>query len=229
MSRTWLHVPLTFRSYRHHIFQFLSVNPLRASVGIVSIMNTTPHSSNSPQIQEHLSSLRGASIYSCYFHPTLLQNPSFCIFVVSKLHTIQRHSLQNVPRAGNITFKRSGAVPGRRSCFRLDALVVVEVTIPVNQAEPRLRGGSLFFHRRPDCVRDQVHGLSACCLLSCNAVVVQISEHGQIQHALLCSGVQTICDPFCVRPFCPKLTIQQIFITPSTVFGFLYFRISVYS
>ncbi len=69
-------------------------------------------------------------------------------------------------------------------CLRgvLEALVAVELQSP----------GDLLFlllHRQADGIQDQTYGLGTCRFISCDAVVIKVPDHGQIEDAL--SGVNT--------------------------------------
>ena len=44
------------------------------------------------------------------------------------------------------------------------------------------------------------------------AVIVQILDHRQIQHAFFGVDIRDISNPFCVRAICPKLTGKKIFV-----------------
>lgn len=87
----------------------------------------------------------------------------------------------------------------------LKALVAVEL---------QLRSDSLFlfFHRQPDRIQHKIDRLSGRCLVSYNAVVIQIPDYGQIQYTLLRMDVGDVRDPFCIRPVCPELSVQQILV-----------------
>ena len=87
----------------------------------------------------------------------------------------------------------------------LKALVAVEL---------QLRSDSLFLplHGQANGVPHQVYCLSGRCLVSYNAVVIQIPDYGQIQYTLLRMDVGDVCDPFCIRPVCPELSVQQILV-----------------
>ena len=87
----------------------------------------------------------------------------------------------------------------------LKALVAVEL---------QLRSDSLFLflHRQPDRIQHKIDRLSGRCLVSYNAVVIQIPDYGQIQYTLLRMDVGDVRDPFCIRPVCPELSVQQILV-----------------
>ena len=87
----------------------------------------------------------------------------------------------------------------------LKALVAVEL---------QLRSDSLFLflHRQPDRVQYKIDRLSGRCLISYNAIVIQIPDYGQIQYTLLRMDVGNVRDPFRIRPVCPELSVQQILV-----------------
>ena len=87
----------------------------------------------------------------------------------------------------------------------LKALVAVEL---------QLRSDSLFLflHRQPDRIQYKIDRLSGRCPVSCNAIVIQIPNHGQIQYTLFRMDVGDVRDPFHIRPVCLELSVQQILI-----------------
>ena len=87
----------------------------------------------------------------------------------------------------------------------LKALVAVKL---------QLRSDSLFLflHRQPDRIQHKIDRLSGRCLVSYNAVVIQIPDYGQIQYTLLRMDVGDVRDPFCIRPVCPELSVQQMYL-----------------
>ena len=70
----------------------------------------------------------------------------------------------------------------------------------------------LLLHCQTDGVQDQIYRLLRSRLISYNAVVIEIPDHGQIQYALLGVDVRDIRYPFSVRPICVKFSVQQILI-----------------
>lgn len=86
----------------------------------------------------------------------------------------------------------------------IESLVAVEL---------QLRGDflSLFLHSQPDRVQNKIYRLLCCSLVGHDAVVIQIPDHGQIQHPLLGVDIRNICDPFAVRSVSMELPFQQIF------------------
>ena len=65
---------------------------------------------------------------------------------------------------------------------------------------------------RKDAVQDQIHCLLCPSLVSHNAVVVEVTDHRQVQHSLFGMDIRNVRDPFTVRLVCVKLSIQQILI-----------------
>ena len=67
----------------------------------------------------------------------------------------------------------------------LKALVAVEL---------QLRSGPLFLplHGQTNGVQNQVHRLLRCSFISYDAVVIEVPDHGQVQHALLGVDVRDI-------------------------------------
>ena len=87
----------------------------------------------------------------------------------------------------------------------MKALVAVEL---------QLRSDSLFLflHCQSDRVQDKVDCLLCSCLVGYDAVVIKISDHGQVQHTFLGVDIGNIRDPFGIWSICPKLPIQQILL-----------------
>ena len=87
----------------------------------------------------------------------------------------------------------------------LKALVAVEL---------QLRSDSLFlvFHRQPDRIQYKIDRLFGCCLVSYNAIVIQIPDDRQIQYPLLRMDVGDVRNLFRIRPVCPELSVQQILV-----------------
>ena len=80
--------------------------------------------------------------------------------------------------------------------------------------EAQLRSDCLFLllHRQTDGVQDQIHRLLSSGLISHDAVVIEIPDHGQIQDTLLGVDVRDVRYPFFVWPICVKFSVQQILI-----------------
>ena len=87
--------------------------------------------------------------------------------------------------------------------------------------ELQLRSGSLFLlvcgqllplYRQTDRVQHQIHRLLCAGFVGNDAVVIKVTNHGQIQYALLCVDVRNICYPFAVGPVRVKLAVEQVFI-----------------
>ena len=70
----------------------------------------------------------------------------------------------------------------------------------------------LLFHGKADRVQDKIYSLLCCSLVGHDAVVVQIPDHGQIQHTLLGVDVGNIRDPLGIGTVCPELAFEQIFV-----------------
>lgn len=88
----------------------------------------------------------------------------------------------------------------------LEALVAVELQSP----------GDLLFlllHRQADGIQDQTYGLGFCRFISNDAIIIKVPDHGQIEDSLACVYVGDICDPFGVRPICPEISVEQVFIS----------------
>lgn len=67
-------------------------------------------------------------------------------------------------------------------------------------------------HGQTNGIQHQVDCLMCSGFVSYYAVVIEISDHGQVQYALLCVDVGNIRYPFAVRPVRIKLPIQQILV-----------------
>ena len=85
---------------------------------------------------------------------------------------------------------------------------------PLVAVELQLCGDLLLFFAdcQPDGVQDQIHCLLCPSLVSHNAVVVEVTDHRQVQHSLFGMDIRNVRDPFTVRLVCVKLSIQQILI-----------------
>lgn len=66
----------------------------------------------------------------------------------------------------------------------------------------------LFFHRQPDRIQYKIDRLPRRCLVSYNAIVIQIPDYGQIQYTPLRMDVRDVRDPFRIRSVRPKLSVQ---------------------
>ena len=80
--------------------------------------------------------------------------------------------------------------------------------------ELQLRSDPLFLsvHSQMNGVQHQVDCLLCAGLVGNDAVVIEISNHRQIQYALLCVNVSNICYPFAVWSIRMKLSVEQILI-----------------
>ena len=87
----------------------------------------------------------------------------------------------------------------------MKALVAVEV---------QLRSDSLFLllHSQTDGVQNQIHRLLGASLVGDDAVVIEIPDHGQIQHALLGVDIGDVSHPFAVGLVRMELPVQQILV-----------------
>lgn len=76
-------------------------------------------------------------------------------------------------------------------------------------------GGLLFLllHRQADGIQDQTYGLRFCRFISCDAVIIKVPDHGQIEDTLAGVNVRDICDPFGVRSVCMEIPVEQVFIS----------------
>ena len=70
------------------------------------------------------------------------------------------------------------------------------------------RPSFLPLHGQTNGVQDQIHRLLCSSLISHDAVVIEIPDHGQIQYPLLRLDVRNICYPFAVGPVCVKLPVE---------------------
>ena len=87
----------------------------------------------------------------------------------------------------------------------MKALVAVEL---------QLRSDLSFLpaHSQPDGIQNKIYGLLRSCSVRNNAVVIQIPDHGKIQHALFGMDVRDIRYPLAVWFVRLKLPIQEIFV-----------------
>ena len=103
---------------------------------------------------------------------------------------------------------------GRRYTVRLSQVVIRlwSVLKPLVAVELQLRSDSLFllFHCQPNRIQHKIHRLVCCCFIRHNAVVIQITDHGQIQYALFGMNIRNVCYPFCIGIVCAKLTVKQV-------------------
>ena len=85
----------------------------------------------------------------------------------------------------------------------MKALVAVEL---------QLCGDLLLFsaHCLADGIQHQVHCLLGCSLVSYNAVVVQIPDHGQVQYTLFGLDIGNIGHPFAVWRFSLKVPVKKV-------------------
>ena len=87
----------------------------------------------------------------------------------------------------------------------LKALVAVEL---------QLCGDLLLFsaYCLSDGVQHQVHRLLCCSFVGHNTVVIQISDHGQVQHTLFGVDVRDVRYPFAVWCFGVKVSVEKILV-----------------
>ena len=70
----------------------------------------------------------------------------------------------------------------------------------------------LLHHSQVDGIQNEIHRLLCTGLIGNNAVIIQITNRGWVQHSLFGVDVGDIGHPFAVGPVCLKWTIQKIFI-----------------
>ena len=70
----------------------------------------------------------------------------------------------------------------------------------------------LFLHRQSDRIQYKIDRLSGRCLVSHNAIVIQIPDDRQIQYPLLRMDVGDVRNLFRIRPVCLELSVQQILV-----------------
>ena len=70
----------------------------------------------------------------------------------------------------------------------------------------------LLLHGQTNGVQDQVHCLFRSCFVGHNAVVIEVPDHGKIQHALFGVDIRDIRYPFAVWLVCVKVPVQQILV-----------------
>ena len=63
-----------------------------------------------------------------------------------------------------------------------------------------------------DGVQHQVHRLLCCSFVGHNTVVIQISDHGQVQHTLFGVDVRDVRYPFAVWCFGVKVSVEKILV-----------------
>ena len=80
--------------------------------------------------------------------------------------------------------------------------------------ELQLRSDLLFFsvYCLADSVQHQVHRLLCRSFVGYNTVVVQITDHRQIQYALLGLNIGNIGHPFAIRCFSVKVPVEKILV-----------------
>ena len=85
---------------------------------------------------------------------------------------------------------------------------------PLVAVELQLRSDPLFFriHCQMYGVQDKIDRLLSTGLISDNAVIVQIPNHGQIEHPLFGVDIGDICDPLLIGCICLKVSIEEILV-----------------
>ena len=71
----------------------------------------------------------------------------------------------------------------------------------------------LLLHHQADGIQDQAYGLGCCRLISCDAIIIKVSDYGQIEGSLACVYVGDICGPFGVWPVRMEIPVEQVFIS----------------
>ena len=74
----------------------------------------------------------------------------------------------------------------------------------------------LFAHSKADRVQHKVNRLFCASLISDNAVIIEIPDHGQVKDALAGMDVGNIRDPLCVGTVSVELPVEQVFILGDT-------------
>ena len=59
-----------------------------------------------------------------------------------------------------------------------------------------------------DAMKEMLGG----CFVGHNAVIIKVTDHGQIQYALLGVDVGDIGYPLAVGPVCPELAVEKVFV-----------------
>lgn len=85
---------------------------------------------------------------------------------------------------------------------------------PLVAVELQLCGDLLLFsvYGLADCIQYQIHCLLRRSLVSHNAVVIQISDHRQIQYTLFGLDIGGVGHPFVVRCFGVEVPIEKILV-----------------
>lgn len=93
--------------------------------------------------------------------------------------------------------------------------MLVRCTGSLGRCGAAIPGGLLFLllHCQADGIQDQTCGLRFCRFISCDAVIVKVPDHGQIEDTLAGVNVRDICDPFGVRSVCMEIPVEQVFIS----------------
>ena len=87
------------------------------------------------------------------------------------------------------------------------------VLTPLVAVEVEFRSDSLLtLHCQVGCILNKIDSLLGFSLLSDNAIVVWITDLGQVQHALYGVNIGDICHLLCIRHVCMKLPVEQVCI-----------------
>jgi len=93
-----------------------------------------------------------------------------------------------------------------------------QVKIPVGRVlktlvavEVQLCSDFLFLHSIFNSIKDKVNRLLCPGLVCDNTIIIEISDHGQIQDTLASMDVGYIRNPFCIWFICLEIAIEQIF------------------
>ena len=87
----------------------------------------------------------------------------------------------------------------------MEPLVAVELQLPATFCFYRL-------HRKMDGIQYKIDCLAGTGLVSDNASVIQITDHGQIENAFLGMNVRNVCDPLLIWMCSIEFTIQKVLV-----------------
>ena len=101
----------------------------------------------------------------------------------------------------------------------MKALVAVEL---------QLRSDSLFllFHGKANGIQHEVDCLSGRGFVCHDAVVIQVSDHGQIEEALAGTDIRDVCHPLLIWLLCRKISVEQVLVLVHLLFHLHPFSVS---
>lgn len=90
---------------------------------------------------------------------------------------------------------------------------------PLVTVELQLRSDLLFSFRHPDRIGHQLHRLPRACSIRHNAFIVEVANHGQVQHPLAGLDVGDVRYPLLVGTLRVEIPVQQVRIAVQMIHG----------